>query len=341
MALGACLAIMAQAALLACGGGEPSPPRIRPVIGLSMRDFVEERWIRDRDIFMATADALGFDVILLSGEDDARKQAAQIASLVERGVDALVVVPGDGEGLAEAVAEARAAGIPVLFYERLVPGSGAELYLSFDYVEAGRMQARAVLAALPGGKGRVAIYGGLSDDQNARMAREGISEVFAESIRTGDVVIVDDHVPASDASEEAYAYADALLSRGTRVDAFIAYNDMLAEAIIRALSVHRLAGEVLVAGMDADLSACQRIAEGTQLMTVYKPIEQVAAKGAELARFLAIGERVTVHNAIMSGGERVPFYELAPVAVDRTNLRETVIRDGFHLEADVYRNLLE
>jgi len=307
-------------------------------IGFSMDSFVEERRARDRDVFVAMARDLGATVNVQIGDEDPAIQEAQMLFLLDAGVDVLVVIPSDPSGLGKAVAEAKRRGVPILAYDRLIRNANVDLFLAFDAERAGELQAEAFLEARHGG--RVALYNGNASDPNAAAMRAGALKVLEPRIASGDVTIAADYESGGRRSEEAYAVVEALLDAGTTFDAMLAADDMAAEAVIRALSVRRLAGSVFVAGADADLAACQRIAEGTQSMTVYKPIDQIAAKAAELAVYLARGDRVSVHNAIWDGSYRIPFYELQPVPVTANRLMETVVKDGFHLEEDVYRNVL-
>lgn len=308
-------------------------------IGFSMDSFVEERRARDRDVFVAMATDLGASVNVQIGDEDPAQQEAQILFLLDSGVDVLVIIPIDPAGLGKSVAEAKRRGVPILAYDRLIRDGNVDLFLAFDAERSGELQAEAFLASRR--NGRVALYNGNAGDPNAAAMREGALKALEPHVARGDVIIAADYASTSRRSEEAYAVVETLLGAGTTFDAVLAADDMAAEAIIRALSVRRLAGSVFVAGADADLAACQRIAEGTQSMTVYKPIDQIAAKAAELAVYLARSERVSVHNAIWDGSYRIPFYELQPVAVTADRLMDTVIKDGFHLEEDVYRNVLE
>ncbi len=308
-------------------------------IGFSMDSFVEERRARDRDVFVAMAKQLGATVNVQIGDEDPSIQEEQILFLLESGVDVLVVIPSDPSGLGRAVAEAKRRGVPILAYDRLIRDANVDLLLSFDAERAGELQAEAFLAAR--GSGGVALYNGRASDPNSAAMRAGVLKALAPAIGRGDVRVAADYDSVERRSEEAYALVETLLDEGVGFDAMLAVDDMAAEAVIRALSVRRLAGSVFVAGADADLAACQRIAEGAQSMTVYKPIDQIAAKAAELAVYLARGDRVTVHNAIWDGSYRIPFYELEPVSVTAERLMDTIVKDGFHLEEDVYRNVLK
>lgn len=344
LAFASCAAL----ASLGCAGRSAPKKKPRPLIGFAMDSFVEERWRRDRDVFAATAASLGADVLVQVAEEDPAAQEAQVFYLMDRGIDVLVLVASDPVLLSKAVLDAKRRGVPVLLYERIVRHAGADLFLGYDGSRAGELQAayvasRAVAArraaGVPG-PARLVVYNGLRNDVNAEAVHGGVARGLAPFVAEGTVAVVEDRWPATAGSEEAFAFMEGLLQAGPAPDGAIASKDLHAEAMIRALALRRLAGKVVVAGSDADLAACQRLVEGTQAMTVYKPIDVIAGKAAELAVYLARSERVTVHNAIDDGSYRVPYYELAPVAVDAANVRETVVKDGFHLEEDVFRNVL-
>jgi D-xylose transport system substrate-binding protein len=307
-------------------------------IGLVMDSLVEERWTRDRNIFISTAHRRNAEVIVQIGEENAANQEAQINYLMEQGIDVLVLVASDPHHLTRAVLDVRRKGVPVLLYERIVYHAGANLLVAFDGEAVGTLQAREMLKRV--GKGKILIYNGPAGDFYAEEVHRGIINTLTEALNQGTITIAENHWPKSSSAEEAFDYISAYLEQKGTVDGIIALNDLQAEAIIRALALKRLAGKVAVIGADADLAACQRIAGGTQAMTVYKPINYIASTAADLAVYLARDNRFTIHNGISDGTFRIPYYRLNPVAVTAENLDETVIRDGFHLQDEVYRNIL-
>jgi D-xylose transport system substrate-binding protein len=306
-------------------------------IGFVMNSLVEERWARDRNIFISTARRRNAEVVVQIGEESAANQEVQINYLMEQGIDVLVLIASSPHHLTKAVLDVRRKGIPVLLYERIVYNAGANLLVAFDGEAVGILQAQEILKRVK--RGKILIYNGLSGDFYAEEVHRGIIGTLAKAINQGDIVIKD-HWPESSRAEEAFAYINDYLEQNGPVDGIIALNDLQAEAIIRALALKRLAGKVAVIGADADLAACQRIAVGTQAMTVYKPINYIASTAADLAIYLARDNRFTIHNGISDGTFRIPYYRLYPVAVTADNLDETVIRDGFHLRDEVYRNML-
>jgi D-xylose transport system substrate-binding protein len=317
---------------------EPQDTESPPLIGFLMDSLIEERWSRDRDIFLSRANFRGAEVIIQFSEGDSELQAKQLDYLLDQQVDVLVIVASDSFSLAEPIQDAKKAGVPVMLYERLVSNSGADLYLAYDGLSAGMQQAEALLNNIENGS--IVIYNGLANDIYAEEVHEGIMQVLAEPIKNGNITIIDDYWPQNIIdNEEAFQYMSAILQENPDISGIITINDLQAEAIIRALAVNRLTGTSIVIGADADIAACQRIVEGSQYMTIYKPIEFIASTAADLAVNMAKKESFTIHNAINDGTFRVPYYKLPPVAVDISNINETVIKDGFHLKEDVYRNV--
>ena len=141
------------------------------------------------------------------------------------------------------------------------------------------------------------------------------------------------------AAEYVYEHEDIVKG----VDGIMCGNDNLAGQVIRALSEKRLAGEIPIVGQDADLEACQRVVEGIQTMTVYKPVEKLARRAAECAIALAKGESFYAGDVttINDGTYDIRYIGLTPIAVTKENLDEVIIGSGFHLKEDVYLNVPE
>jgi D-xylose transport system substrate-binding protein len=302
-----------------------------------MDSLVEERWTRDRNIFISTAHQKGAEVIVQIGDENALNQEAQISYLLDQGIDALVLIASDPHYLTKTILDVRRRRIPVLLYERMVYNAGANLLLAYDGEAVGALQAQEILKRLK--RGTILIYNGLEDDYYAEAVHRGIMNTLAKSLEQRDIRIALDYWPQTSRAEETSDSINTYLESGAPVDGIIAINDLQAETIIHALALRRLSGKVVI-GADADLAACQRIAGGTQAMTVYKPINSIASTAASFAIDLARDDRFTIHYGISDGTYRIPFFRLTPVAVTADNLETTVIRDGFHLQEEVYRNIL-
>lgn len=309
-------------------GGTPAPKKV--VIGLSLDTVREERWQRDRDEFVRHAESLGAEVRVQVANNDHTRQVAQCENLLTQGVDVLVVAPHDSESAATIVKAAHDAHVPVIAYDRLIKNSDVDLYLSFDNVQVGRLQAQYAVQRVP--KGRYLLIAGAPTDHNAHLFRQGQMEVLQPFVDRGDIAIVADPWANDWQPVEALKIMENALTRtGNRIEVVVASNDGLAGGAVQAIAEQRLTGKVLVTGQDAELAACQRILSGTQSMTVYKSIPRLARRGAEAAIALARREPLTDATATLDNGfKAVPSLLIPPVAVDAANLDSTVVADGFH-----------
>jgi D-xylose transport system substrate-binding protein len=321
----------------ACGGGGTSrpmgPEKIK--VGLLLDTLVEERWQRDRDLFVERVKELGGEAIVKAANRDAALQEQQARELLNQGVKALVIVASDTEKAAAIVAAANEKKVPVISYDRLVRDSDVALYVSFDNVKVGRMQAEYLLNQAP--KGNYLLIGGSQTDNNAKLLRQGQMEMLKPAIAAGSVKIVGEGW-ADNWSEEA---AKALTEEGLKkarnnLAAIVASNDRTALGAIDALTENNLAGKVFVSGQDAELAAMKRIVAGTQSMTVYKPLRPLARMAAGAAINMAQGQTeegvVTVNN----GKKDVPARLLEPISVDKETMDRTVLADGYHTRNEVY-----
>ncbi len=319
-------------------GDAPSTQRNYPLIGLSMDTLKEERWLTDRDIFLKRAEELGAKVEVQSANSNDSVQIQNIESLISLKVDAMVIIPHDGTAMARGVTLCKEAGIPVIAYDRLITDSDLDLYLTFDNVRVGEIQAQYLVDQLnPGQTMRIIRIYGSPSDNNAKLFKQGQDNVLAPYIASGQIVVIHEDWAADWNPENAKKIADAAITKnGTDFHAILASNDGTAGGAIQVLIEEGIAGDIIVTGQDADQAACQRIARGSQAMTVYKPIKELASSAAELAVQLAKHEVVYAPNLINNGQKNVPAKFLAVTVVTKSNIRETVIADDFHSEADVY-----
>lgn len=308
-------------------------------IGFSMDTLKEERWQKDRDLFVARAKELGAEVLVQAANGNDALQNSQAENLLTQGIDILVVVPHNAVTASSIVAAAHKAKVKVISYDRLIKNAGVDLYVSFDNVEVGRMQASYVTKKVP--KGNYVLIGGAPTDNNAHMFREGQMQVLKPFIDKGDIKIVSDQWAKEWQASEALKHTENALTKAKNdVQAVVASNDGTAGGVIAALKQQNLAGKVVVSGQDADLAGCQRIVEGQQAMTVYKPIKVIATKAAEFAVALAQGKAITEATTKVNDGKQdVTAVLLKPIQVDKDNMTATVVKDGFHTIDVVYKNV--
>lgn len=305
------------------------------IIGMSVDDLRLERWQRDRDIFTAEAKKLGAEVIAISANGDADKQMRDSENLIAKGVDILVVIPNNGDVMGAIVDQAHQEKVKVLAYDRLITNSDVDAYISFDNTKVGELQAEAIVKQVP--KGRYFLMGGSPTDNNAKMFREGQMNVLKPLIAKGDITIVGDQWVKDWLPEEALKIMEnALTATDNKIDAVVASNDSTAGGAIQALAAQNLAGKVAISGQDADLAAVKRVNEGTQTVTVYKPISKLAKNAAELAVKMVRNENLNLSQKVNNGYKEVPSLLLEPIAVDKNNIKETIVKDGFHSEKDIF-----
>lgn len=310
------------------------------LIGLSLADLKEERWQRDRDLFVKKAAELGARVLIQDAGGDPQAQIEQCESLLNQGVKVLVVVPKNADTAARIVTTAHQANVKVLSYDRLIANADTDLYISFDNFKVGKIQAQTVLARASAGK--YLLLGGDPADKNSDMLRKGQMEVLGPAIQAGKITIVANPFCDKWLRSEAARHTEDALAKAPDLAAIVASNDGTAGGAIASLKDK--AGKIAVSGQDADLEACRNVAKGLQTVTVYKPIRKIADAAALLAAGLAQGESPetlaskipdAVVTKINNGKTDVPTIFLEPIAVTRENLEATVIADGFHSKESI------
>ena len=306
----------------------------QPVIGFAMDTLVIERWESDRNIFVAAVNEQGGEVIVQNANGSSEEQENQIRYLIKKAVDVLVIVAIDEKVLGDEIRLAKELGIHVIAYDRMIHQTDLDFYISFDSAAVGELMARALVRQNP--QGRYILMNGSAEDWNSALIRKGIDTVFAEY---PNHVIVRETSATNWSADDAYAKFRQILDSDIEFDGILCGNDALAGAAVRALALYRKSGDIAVTGQDADLDACQRIVEGTQLMTVYKPIGTLAKAAAEAAITLAQGNSPQANDTFDVNGVQIPYARLIPVAVNRANINEVIIANGFHSLKDVYRNV--
>lgn len=306
-------------------------------IGFAMDALKQERWQKDRDLFLARAAELGADVLLQTADGNDDTQMRQVESLLTQGIDVLVIVPHNAEVAGAMVEMARRQNVPVISYDRLVKNCEPTAYVSFDNERVGELQAQYLFDRMP--KGNYVLIGGAPTDNNSLLLRKGQLNILQAAIDRGDIKVVADQWAKEWLAEEALKHAEnALTQNNNKIDAMVVSNDGTAGGVVEALKAQGLAGKVLVSGQDAELGALQRIVAGTQSMTVYKPISRLAPAAVEAAVALARGERLNTTRTVNNGRIDVPSILIEPIPVDKNNIEETVVKDGFQKRANIYKN---
>lgn len=310
-------------------------------IGFSMATLKEERWQKDKAAFEAHCAKMGVECVITVANANAQKQANDVDNLLTQGVDVLVIAPHDSTQAASMVDKAKSQGVPVISYDRLINSEKIDAYISHQVPVIGRKMAEYALEKVP--KGNYVLVYGASTDNNGMILKKEQNAALKEAVDRGDIKIVaDQHAKDWKADEALKIVENALTQNADKIDAIVASNDGTAGGAIAALSAKGLAGKVLVTGQDAEKAALQRIAEGLQTMTIYKPITPLANAAVEAAVKLAQKEELeTVDFSVEGFSAPIKAILLEVVVVDKDNLMETVIKDGYANYDDVFANVPE
>jgi D-xylose transport system substrate-binding protein len=294
------------------------------VVGVSWNNFQEERWgLWDEPALKAALEAAGAKYISTDAASSIEKQLTDVEALINQGADALIILAQDDVAILPAVEAALNEGIPVVAYDRLIEDPGA-FYVSFNNVEIGRMQGRAILEAVPAGN--YVFIKGNAADPNADFLFDGTMEILQDAIDAGDIVNVGEQY--TDNWDPAIAQRNMeqiLTDNDNNVDAVVAQNDGTAGGAIAALDAQGLAGVVPVSGQDAEGAALNRIAKGTQTQTVWVDGRTEATAAAGIAVALAQGtalDEIEGSVVFADGPSGVPINAvlLDPVSVTQDNL---------------------
>ena len=297
------------------------------VVGVSWSNFQEERWKTDEAAIKAELAKRGATYVSADAGGSPEKQLADVDGLIAKGAKALIVLAMDKDAIVPALAKAKQRSIPVIAYDRLIEQPGV-YYITFDNKEVGRMQARGVFSVKP--RGNYVMIKGSPTDPNADFLREGQQEVLDAAIKSGAVKIVGEEYTEGWKPEVAQKNMEQILTRnGNKVDAVVASNDGTAGGVVAALSARGISG-VPVSGQDGDQAALNRVALGTQTVSVWKDARDLGREAADAAVDLAGGKPVP-GTVKWSGGEHKVTMDakfLKPVPITRANL-DAVVKAGW------------
>ena len=298
-------------------------------VGVSWSNFQEERWKTDEAAIKSALEAAGATYISADAQSSSSKQLSDVESLMAQGVDALIILAQDTQAIIPAVEAAANEGVPVIAYDRLIEDSRA-FYLTFDNVEVGRMQARAVLEQAP--TGNYVMIKGSPTDPNADFLRGGQQEVLQEAIDSGKITIVGEAYTDGWLPANAQRNMEQILTANdNKVDAVVASNDGTAGGAVAALTAQGLDG-IPVSGQDGDHAALNRVARGTQTVSVWKDARELGKAAGEIAVQLA-GDAMAsdiegAEEWTSPAGTTLWAKFLEPVPVTKDNL-EAVVDAGW------------
>lgn len=333
------LAVLAAGVMVviatACGGASTSAAGC--TIGVSWNNYQEERWAKwdEPAIKKAITDA-GGKYISNDAKSSAETQASNVDNLISQGAKVVIVLAQDGTAIKPAVAKAIAANVPVISYDRLIEDPKA-LYITFDNVLVGKLQAEAIFKAKP--KGNYAVIKGNKADANADFLRSGMEQVIGAAVKSGDIKIVGEtYTDNWDPAKAQTNMEQILTANKNAIDAVLSENDGMAGGVIAALTAQGLAGKVPVSGQDGDKAALNRVALGTQTVDVWKDARLLGKTAGDAAVQLCGNADVSKVKNTASfttpGGNKVSSILLTPNPITQANLKD-VLDAGWVTKADL------
>jgi len=316
LAVTATAAIALAASAPAFAGGK--------TIAVSWKTFQEERWKTDEAAIKKVVEAAGDKFVSTDAQGSADKQAKDIEGLITQKVDVIMIVAFDSDAILPSIKAASDAGVKTIAYDVQFEDPNA-LYVTFDNVGVGRLMAKEILKAKPAGN--YAFIKGDKGDPNATFLFQGIMEVLKANMDAGKIKNVCETFTDGWKPDNAQKNMEqCLTSTGNKVDAVVSENDGMASGVVAALKAQGLDGTVPVSGQDGDLAAINRVALGTQTVSVWKDSRALGKVAAEAAVALADGKDAAGTAEFKGGKKGVAMKSilLAPTPITKDNLAAVI-----------------
>ena len=349
--------MIATAILSACrGAATPTPEEAKLAVGIVLPTRDEPRWIQDETRFKDALGAAGYDVEILFSEGDSAKEKANVEALITKGVKVIIICPQDGTAAAAAAEAARAAGVKVISYDRLIRETEAvDYYVTFDSIAVGAAQAQYLVDKASGSDNPLYLYAGAATDNNAFLFFEGAWNVLQPKIADGTFVIKNSseavglqgkatltrdemgqiigQVTTNWDFNTAKILAEANLTAAPAADKgdvfILAPNDGTARAIADAFGADKDVSSYVVTGQDAEVASVQYIIDGKQSMTVLKDVRTLVADAIAAAVAYLEGGTPPQTNSYNNGVIDVPAKPSEVIAVDKDNVKQAIIDSGY------------
>jgi D-xylose transport system substrate-binding protein len=302
-------------------------------LGFILSTMQEERYQRDKRVFMETAQKLGAKVAFASCNNSEQTQAAEVENLLAQGVDAIVIQPVNGDTASAFAKAAQADGVPVVAYDRLIKNAKVDAYITEDSFRVGQLQAEAAVKFTKG-RGNYVILMGQAGHSVAEARTAGVMSVLKKH---PDIkIVVKQYHPGWSPNLAMQTTENALTQNKNNIHAVIANNSGMAHGAVQALEEQKLTGKVFVAGADADLAAVRDIVAGKQQFEVQISIQDMAKRAAEVAFAVANKTEWKADSMMNNGKGEVKTVNTPVFAVDRALIEERIIKTGFHPREAVF-----
>ncbi len=344
------VSLFALALACLCGAASDASAQSKPTIGIAMPTKSSARWIDDGNNMVKVLKERGYGTDLQYADDDIPNQLSQVENMVTKGAKVLVIAAIDGTTLSDALKQAKAQGITIIAYDRLIRDTpNVDYYATFDNFQVGVLQASSLVNALglKDGKGpfNIELFGGSPDDNNAYFFYDGAMSVLKPYIDSGKLVVASGQMGMDKVATlrwdgaTAQARMDNLLSAfygKKRVDAVLSPYDGLSIGIISSLKGVGYGSKdqpmPYISGQDAEVPSIKAMLRGEQYSTIFKDTRDLAKVTADMVDAVLSKKEVSVNDTktYNNGVKVVPSYLLKPVVVDKTNWEKVLIDSGYY-----------
>lgn len=289
-----------------------------PTVGVCLNNLTEDRWMKEKGMMVDEAKKQGMNIRLKIAQNSLKLQVEQITNLIAHHVKVLIINPVSRDGLDEALKEAHKQGIKIIEYDELTAGP-VDLFLGVDYREIGKIQAASLLEKT--GSGNYLIFRGPKNSYRAEMLYSGQHNIFKIKSALMNVIAVDT-LPIWSA-DEAVNKTRAITAR-QKLNAILAPDDLIAEELIKFFKEQKLVLP-FITGAGAEITACQRILQGEQLITIYFNYRMMAKIALTSAREYIQGQDPKVPHTVIADGRRIPAYLFPVYPIMKSNLKRLLI----------------
>ena len=321
-------------------GGAMSAEAKKVKVGFILKTMQEERYQRDKAIFIKKAESLGAKVYFDSANNDEQMQLAKFENMLAKGCKVIVMQPVNTGTAGNMVKMANEEGVKVVGYDSMLVNGPLDAMVMQDSWAVGKLQGEAMVKWMKSKKGKiegkVALIMGQPGDSNAIAMSSGALEIVEKN---PGLKLVAKQAHEGWSSEKAMATAENVLTKHANgIDAFICNNSGMARGVVAALDSQGIADteKVFVAGSDADLVNLQYVAQGKQSVEIWKKIAPLAETAAEVAVQLAKGEKINADKMVNNGFVDVPTIVTPIFLITKDNLESTIIAEGLYTKEQVY-----
>ena len=337
------------------------PPAAKLSVGIVLPTKDEPRWIQDETRFNDAFKAAGYDIQILFSQGDSAKEKANVEALISQGVKVIIICPQDATAAAAAAEEARAAGVKVISYDRLIRDTDAvDYYVTFDSISVGKAQGQYLIDKAKGTGNPLYLYAGAASDNNAFLFFEGAWDVLQPKIADGTFVIKNSSQAIALQSKAtltrdemskiigqittnwdfavAKNLAEANLTVATAADKgnvfILAPNDGTARSIADVFAADKDVKSYVVTGQDAEKPSVQYIIDGKQSMTVLKDVRTLVQDAIAAAIAFLQGQTPPATTTYNNGKIDVPAKPSVVITVDKSNVKAALIDSGYYQASD-------